>query len=686
MANNRIVGEQIADNTLSISKLKTDIAGAGLAAGGNGTAIAVGAGTGIVVNANDVAVSTKLAALNSATWANNKAFLLSGASTVSIVDFGAANGFATLDGTGKVPVSQLPAAVVGALNYQSTWNANTNSPALASGVGTKGYYYVVSVTGTTTLDGISDWDIGDWVVYNGTAWEKIDNTDSVTSVFGRTGAVAAQSGDYSAFYQPLDSTLTSLAAYNTNGLLTQTSADTFTGRTLTGTASRISISNGDGISGNPTVDIHTSYLGQTSITTLGTITTGTWNGTDIAFANFVAAPSAGYVGATGAGDYSHRTISDTRTDLSINNVENTALSTWAGSTNITTLGTIATGTWNGSAIGPTYGGTGQTTYATGDILYASGVNTLAKLAAGTDTHVLTLAGGVPTWAPVSGSGDMLTTNYDTALSVVGNPTNATAAPVEIIAGTDHYVLKRTGTALGFAQVATDSIADDAVTVAKIENIGTNTILANVTGGSASPTAASASAVTAILSAFVGDSGSGGTKGLVPAPSTGDASKYLKGDGTWSAVAGGTISLETYDVGDDILAADFAAIAQWIRYEVDHSDFTAAATSEAITLGDLEAGLMIHEVFVRPHTAYSGGTVSAAVVDVGTISNDDEFVISYDIFAAVLGDSQSPMNVTPRIYSFTDPTELIATVTTTGDDVVDLTAGKFYIYLRVSKLM
>jgi len=169
-------------------------------------------------------------------------------------------------------------------------------------------------------------------------------------------------------------------------------------------------------------------------------------------------------------------------------------------------------------------------------------------------------------------------------------------------------------------------------------------------------------------------------------STGDASKYLKGDGTWSAVAGGTISLETYDVGDDILAADFAAIAQWIRYEVDHSDFTAAATSEAITLGDLEAGLMIHEVFVRPHTAYRGGTVSAAVVDVGTISNDDEFVISYDIFAAVLGDSQSPMNVTPRIYSFTDPTELIATVTTTGDDVVDLTAGKFYIYLRVSKLM
>ena len=46
---------------------------------------------------------------------------------------------------------------LGALNYKGTWNANTNTPALASGAGTKGDYYVVSVAGTTTLDGISAW-------------------------------------------------------------------------------------------------------------------------------------------------------------------------------------------------------------------------------------------------------------------------------------------------------------------------------------------------------------------------------------------------------------------------------------------------------------------------------------------------------------------------------------------------
>jgi len=57
-----------------------------------------------------------------------------------------------------------------------------------------------------------------------------------------------------------------------------------------------------------------------------------------------------------------------------------------------------------TALDEVYGGTGQTTYSTGDILYASGSNTLAKLAAGTNGNVLTLAAGVPSWAAAGGGG------------------------------------------------------------------------------------------------------------------------------------------------------------------------------------------------------------------------------------------------------------------------------------------
>jgi len=75
-----------------------------------------------------------------------------------------------------------------------------------------------------------------------------------------------------------------------------------------------------------------------------------------------------------------------------------------GTTSITTLGTVTTGTWNATAIGPTYGGTGQTTYSTGDMLYSSASNVLSKLSIGSTNQVLTVVGGVPTWANAAASG------------------------------------------------------------------------------------------------------------------------------------------------------------------------------------------------------------------------------------------------------------------------------------------
>jgi hypothetical protein len=107
----------------------------------------------------------------------------------------------------------LPAekvATLGALSYQGTWNASTNVPTLASGVGTQGYYYVVSVAGSTNLDGITDWKVNDYAIYNGTAWQKIDNTDAVTSVNGQTGVVVLTASDVGA--QPAGTYVTSVSA------------------------------------------------------------------------------------------------------------------------------------------------------------------------------------------------------------------------------------------------------------------------------------------------------------------------------------------------------------------------------------------------------------------------------------------------------------------------------------------
>ena len=81
------------------------------------------------------------------------------------------------------------ASVAGGLSYQGTWNASTNTPTLASSTGTNGYYYIVSTAGSTNLNGITDWQVGDWLLFNGTVWQKIDQSETLQFVTSADASV-----------------------------------------------------------------------------------------------------------------------------------------------------------------------------------------------------------------------------------------------------------------------------------------------------------------------------------------------------------------------------------------------------------------------------------------------------------------------------------------------------------------
>ena len=104
--------------------------------------------------------------------------------TSSLADGVTATSQAVADDSTKVATTAFVQDVVGTipagLVFQGTWNANTNTPSLASGTGTTGHFYIVSVAGSTDLDGITDWKVGDWAVFveQGASdqWEKVDNS------------------------------------------------------------------------------------------------------------------------------------------------------------------------------------------------------------------------------------------------------------------------------------------------------------------------------------------------------------------------------------------------------------------------------------------------------------------------------------------------------------------------------
>lgn len=111
-------------------------------------------------------------------------------------------GLATLDSLGKVKSSQLPSILMGSMLYIGVWDATLNVPELVSSAGEKGHYYKVSVAGSVLLDGTAYWEVGDLVIFNGVAWDRVEGgSTEVTSVAGRVGNIVLTAVDISGLLQ-----------------------------------------------------------------------------------------------------------------------------------------------------------------------------------------------------------------------------------------------------------------------------------------------------------------------------------------------------------------------------------------------------------------------------------------------------------------------------------------------------
>lgn len=103
---------------------------------------------------------------------------------------GLANGLCPLGTDTKIPHGYLPESILGATKFQGIWNAATNQPSIpAASSGNNGWYFIVTTEGATAVNGINDWKLGDWILSIGTTWVKVDNTDAVITINGKTGIV-----------------------------------------------------------------------------------------------------------------------------------------------------------------------------------------------------------------------------------------------------------------------------------------------------------------------------------------------------------------------------------------------------------------------------------------------------------------------------------------------------------------
>ena len=234
--------------------------------------------------------------------------------------------------------------------YQGTWNASTNTPILISSVGTAGYYYVVSVAGNTSLNGVSGWAVGDWAIFENGVWQKIagSSSESFTNLTTTNLAVTGLTGY--------------MYANNTTGNVT--ASTTIPNAGLANSAITI---NGTSISLGGSINVGT-------VTSVGATSPVVSSGGNTPTISMPAATGSvnGYLTST---DW---TTFNNKGSGSVTSVSATVPSflSISGSP-ITTSGTLAI-SYSGTALPVANGGTGITSLTAGYIPYGNGTGSLSS--------------------------------------------------------------------------------------------------------------------------------------------------------------------------------------------------------------------------------------------------------------------------------------------------------------------